>query len=150
VRAELADVHQVSVGDKNDGAHVEQKNWHIVRQAVGYHRYDTASELELLNQIWALQSLRTNHFGPKQKLTSKTRNGAKMTKKYDAPKTPFQRVLADTKTVRNAVKTPLARENKPSNPAAIQRQIQAPTTRLLTLTTSKKGPADRPSSRTLT
>ena len=28
-------------GNKNDGAHVEQKNWHIVRQVVGYHRYDT-------------------------------------------------------------------------------------------------------------
>ncbi|MCY7412526.1 MAG: hypothetical protein LH471_05745 [Salinibacterium sp.] len=120
-----------------------------MRQVVGYHRYDTASELELLNQIWALQSLLTNHFGPQQKLISKTRNGAKVTKKYDAPKTPFQRVLADTKTVRKAVKTRLARENKPLNPAAIQRQIQALTTRLLTLTTSKKGPAARPSSRAL-
>ncbi|MCW2131609.1 integrase catalytic domain-containing protein [Arthrobacter sp. VKM Ac-2550] len=39
-------------GNKNDGAHVEQKNWHIVRQTVGYHRYDTAGELELLNRIW--------------------------------------------------------------------------------------------------
>jgi hypothetical protein len=36
---------------------VEQKNWHIVRQTVGYHRYDTAGELELLNRIWALQRL---------------------------------------------------------------------------------------------
>jgi hypothetical protein len=39
------------VGNKNDGAHVEQKNWHSVRQIVGYHRYDTTAELELLNQI---------------------------------------------------------------------------------------------------
>ena len=39
-------------GNKNDGAHVEQKDWHIVRQTVGYHRYDTAAELELLNRIW--------------------------------------------------------------------------------------------------
>ena len=38
-------------GNKNDGAHVEQKNWHIVRQTVGYHRYDTTAELDLLNQI---------------------------------------------------------------------------------------------------
>src|SRR5660397_167341 len=47
-------------GNKNDGAHVEQKNWHIVRQLVGYHRYDTPGELDLLNQIWALQRLLTN------------------------------------------------------------------------------------------
>ena len=51
-------------GNKNDGAHVEQKNWHIVRQTVGYHRYDTPGELELLNRIWgapaaADQPLRT-------------------------------------------------------------------------------------------
>ena len=38
-------------GRKNDGAHVEQKNWSVVRRAVGYHRYDTEVELALLNQI---------------------------------------------------------------------------------------------------
>ncbi len=127
-------------GNKNDGAHVEQKNWHIVRQTVGYHRYDTPGELDLLNRIWALQRLLTNHFAPQQKLVSKTRNGAKMTKKYDKPATPFRRVLADTGTVKEAVKTRLLRENEDLNPAAIQRQIQALTAELLTLTTSKKGP----------
>jgi len=81
--------------NKNDGAHVEQKNWQIVRQVVGYHRYDSASELELLNQIWALQILLTNHFGPQQKPVSKTRNGAKMTKTYDIQKKTFQSVLDD-------------------------------------------------------
>lgn len=136
-------------GNKNDGAHVEQKNWHIVRQVVGYHRYDTTAELELLNQIWALQRLLTNHFGPQQKLVSKTRNGAKMTKKYDTPRTPFQRVLADTDTVRKPVKARLVRENELLNPAAIQRQVQALTAQLLTLTTSKKGPAAKPASRAL-
>jgi hypothetical protein len=126
-------------GNKNDGAHVEQKNWHIVRQVVGYHRYDTAGGLELLNQIWALQTLLTNHFGPQQKLVSKTRNGAKMTKTYDIPKTPFQRVLDDSGTVHKPAKTRLIRENEPLNPAAIQRQIQALTAQLQTLATSKKG-----------
>jgi hypothetical protein len=28
-------------GNSNDGAHVEQKNWAVVRTVVGYHRYDT-------------------------------------------------------------------------------------------------------------
>jgi hypothetical protein len=51
-------------GNKNNGAHVEQKNWHMVRQTVGYHRYDTPGELELLNRICELQRLLTNHFGP--------------------------------------------------------------------------------------
>jgi hypothetical protein len=32
--------HWIS-GNSNDGAHVEQKNWAVVRTVVGYHRYDT-------------------------------------------------------------------------------------------------------------
>ena len=128
---------------------MEQKNWHIVRQTVGYHRYDTAAELELLNQIWALQRLLTNHFGPQQKLVKKVRTGAKITKKYDLPATPYQRVLADTGTVKKTVKTKLARENKPLNPAAIQRQLQHLASELLTLTTAKQGPKTQPSLRAL-
>ncbi|PYI63878.1 integrase [Arthrobacter livingstonensis] len=136
-------------GNKNDGAHVEQKNWHIVRQTVGYHRYDTAAELELLNRIWALQRLLTNHFGPQQKLVKKIRTGAKITKRYDLPATPYQRVLADTGTVKKTVKTKLAKENKPLNPAAIQRQIQSLAGELLTLTTAKQSPKNQPSLRAL-
>lgn len=68
-------------GNSNDGAHVEQKNWAVVRTVVGYHRYDTAAELLLLNKIWVLQSQITNFFLPQQKLISKVRDGAKVTKK---------------------------------------------------------------------
>ncbi len=71
-------------GNSNDGAHVEQKNWAIVPTVVGYHRYDTAAELLLLNKIWVLQSKITNYFLPQQKLISKVRDGAKITKKYEA------------------------------------------------------------------
>jgi hypothetical protein len=60
---------------------VEQKNWAIVRTVVGYHRYDTEAEQELLNQIWVLQSSMTNFFNPSQKLILKVRDGAKVTKK---------------------------------------------------------------------
>jgi hypothetical protein len=134
-------------GNKNDGAHVEQKNWHIVRQTVGYHRYDTPGELELLNRIWALQRLLTNHFGPQQKLLAKVRNGAKVTKTYDTPATPYQRILTDTGTVTKATKARLKRENRPLNPAAIQRQIQTLCTELLTLTTAKQGARKQPSIR---
>ena len=42
-------------GHSNDGAHVQQKNWAVVRTVVGYQRYDTAGELLLLNKIWLLQ-----------------------------------------------------------------------------------------------
>ena len=71
--------------NKNDGCHVEQKNWAVVRTVVGYHRYDTAAELLLLNEIWQLQSKLTNYFYPQQKLLSKVRDGAKVSKKHEPP-----------------------------------------------------------------
>ncbi|MBK6870386.1 MAG: transposase family protein [Kineosporiaceae bacterium] len=72
----------------NDQAHIEQKNWTTVRHAVGYHRYDTARELSLLNELWPLQAQLTNLFLPQQKLLTKTRDGAKATKTYDKAATP--------------------------------------------------------------
>ena len=74
--------------NKNDGCHVEQKNWAVVRTVVGYHRYDTAAELLLLNEIWQLQSKLTNYFYPQQKLISKVRDGAKVSKKHDTADHP--------------------------------------------------------------
>jgi hypothetical protein len=130
-------------GNSNDGAHVEQKNWAVVRTVVGYHRYDTTAELLLLNKIWALQSLMTNYFGPQQKLISKVRNGAKVTKKYDKPMTPHRRATAHD-IVDQHDKTILADTYRELNPAAIQREIQALTSQLLTVTTSKKAPGHKP------
>jgi hypothetical protein len=49
-------------GRKNDNAHVEQKNWSIVRQAVGYYRYHTPEQLNLLNTIYAMLHFYGNFF----------------------------------------------------------------------------------------
>jgi len=123
-------------GNSNDGAHVEQKNWAVVRTVVGYHRYDTPAELLLLNKIWVLQSKITNYFLAQQKLISKVRNGAKVTKRYDKPTTPHRRADRDL-TVTDAHKKAMNKTLTELNPAAIQRHIQALTDELLTLTTSK-------------
>ena len=131
------------MGNKNDGCHVEQKNWAVVRTVVGYHRYDTATELLLLNEIWQLQSKLTNYFYPQQKLISKVRHGAKVSKKHDTAATPFHRVIDHpTMTVERIVA--LTRTYSLINPAATQRQIQALTAQLLTMTTSKAGPPPKP------
>ena len=74
--------------NKNDGCHVEQKNWDIARRTVGYWRYDSPGEVALLNQIWAALSPLINLFTPQQKLLTKTRIGAKVTKTYDTAKPP--------------------------------------------------------------
>ncbi len=110
---------------------------------VGYHRYDTNAELLVLNKIWVRQSLMTNYFLAQQKLVTKVRSGAKVTKTYDVPSTPHQRaerddgVTAEDKAIMKDTLGEL-------NPAAIQRQIQALTAELLILTTSKATARRRP------
>jgi hypothetical protein len=81
-------------GNKNDGAHVEQKNWTHVRELVGYLRFDTEAELELLNAIWELDSRFSNHLLTQQKLVSKHREGSKVIKRYDHARTPVERAIA--------------------------------------------------------
>ena len=123
-------------GNKNDGCHVEQKNWAVVRTVVGYYRYDTASELLLLNEIWQLQSQLTNYFYPQQKLVSKVRTGAKVSRKHDKAITPFHRAINHPSMTMERI-VALKRTYSLINPAATQRQIQALTTQLFTLATSK-------------
>jgi hypothetical protein len=111
-------------GHKNDGAHVEQKNWSVVRQTVGYHRYSGDLHVDLLNGIYALLRDQINFFVPQQKLVSKTRVGAKVTKHHDTARTPFQRVQADP-TLDIHDTTVLHEHYLTLNPAAIRREILA-------------------------
>ena len=81
-------------GRKNDNAYVEQKNWSVVRRLVGYERYDTPPQVRLLNQLYVVYRLYVNFFLPIVKLQSKVRVAGRTKKVYDAPQTPYQRLLA--------------------------------------------------------
>jgi hypothetical protein len=81
-------------GNKNDGAHVEQKNWTHVRELVGYLRFDTDAELELLNAIWELDGRFSNHLLAQQKLVERRREGSKVIKRHDRAQTPVERAIA--------------------------------------------------------
>ena len=71
----------------------------------------------LLNEIWQLQSKLTNYFYPQQKLISKARHGAKVSKKHDKATTPFHRAIDHpTMTVERIVA--LTRTYSLINPAA--------------------------------
>lgn len=78
---------------KNDNCHVEQKNWSLVRRNIGYARYEGQEVTDLLDKYYQLSGLHSNYFLPSMKLREKTRDGAKVKKVYDTPKTPFQRLL---------------------------------------------------------
>ena len=100
------------------------------------------AELLLLNKIWQLQSQLTNYFYPQQKLISKVRDGAKVSKKYDTATTPFHRAINHPETTVDRIAA-LTRTHALINPAATQRQIQALTAQLHKITTSKSRPAIR-------
>ena len=79
---------------RNDSAHVEQKNWSMVRRLVGYDRYSSRAALETLNRLYELLRWYSNFFQPVMKLQYKSRHGAKVHKVYDTAKTPYHRLLA--------------------------------------------------------
>ena len=79
---------------KDDNAHIEQKNWTHVRKLLGYVRYDTPAALAGINALYAHElRLLQNLFLPSVKLVRKDRVGARVRRRYDAPRTPFERVV---------------------------------------------------------
>ncbi len=79
---------------KDDNAHVEQKNWTHVRQWLGYHRFDNPEIVPLLNELYKTEwRLFHNFFCPSVKLIEKKRIASKTIKRYDSPKTPYQRII---------------------------------------------------------
>jgi hypothetical protein len=109
--------------NKNDGCHVEQKNWAVPRRTVGYWRYETPGEMAVLNQIWTALSPLTNLFTPQQKLVSKTRVAAKVTKTYDTAQTPYQRLLGHPDHLDDVDAKMLAKQLATINPAQLRREV---------------------------
>src|SRR6266536_3384350 len=108
---------------KNDSCFVEQKNYSVVRRAVGYQRFDTDEQLRLLNELYEVLDLYNNFFQPSMKLKSKERQGARVTKKYHQARTPYQRLL-DSDYVSAEVKGQLRARYRLLNPAQLKRQIE--------------------------
>lgn len=78
---------------KNDNCYVEQKNYTVLRRFLGYARYDTIEQLQIIKEILKLVELYVNFFQPIMKKIKKERIGAKVKKWYDTAKTPYQRIL---------------------------------------------------------
>jgi len=101
---------------KNDSCFVEQKNWSVIRRAVGYGRYDTDKELNILNELYSYLRLYVNFFQPVRKLIKKERMGSKVSKTYDEAKTPYRRVLASPH-IEDEIKMKLKSQYAMLNPA---------------------------------
>ena len=108
---------------KNDTCYVEQKNWSIVRRFAGYDRYEGQTACDALNELYRVLHDYNNFFMPSMKLKEKTRNGARVLKRYQAPQTPYHRVMASP-LVDKCIKNRLGRHYQRLNPAHLYRQIQ--------------------------
>ena len=80
---------------KNVQAWVEQKNGAVVRHTVGYRRYEGLEAAAALADLYRSLRLFVNFFQPSFKLAEKSRDGAKVTKRYHPPATPHQRLVSD-------------------------------------------------------
>jgi hypothetical protein len=129
--------------NKNDNCHVEQKNFSVVRQAVGYFRYETERHLVLLNRLYAVLRPYTNYFQPMFKLLEKTRVGSSIRKRYDQAKTPYQRLCAwDGWTEEARARASASYEQL--NPAALRRQSVRLEGQLLKAVEGEAGPLPKP------
>ncbi|MCL4378517.1 MAG: transposase family protein [Actinobacteria bacterium] len=122
---------------KNDSCYVEQRNYCVVRRAVGYLRYDTGQELNILNELYSYLRLHINFFIPVRKCISKTRQGSKTKKNYDEAKTPYRRVIEHA-LIDDKIKAKLRRQYDGLNPAELKRKITDLQDKLLKLNALKQ------------
>lgn len=121
----------------NDNAHVEQKNGDVVRRHAFHYRYDTTTELRLLNELYALVRLRLNLFtGTTKAIGYRANRNGRNIRVYDKPRTPYQRVT-DTGILAPATHTELQELFASLNPAQLTRDITAIQTQLIHLAAAK-------------
>lgn len=108
---------------KNDQAYVEQKNWSVVRRLVGYGRYSTQAAYQQVQRLYPVVSRHVNYFQPLAKLVSKERAGAKVTKRYDTPRTPYQR-LREAGVLEEARRDSLERDYQRTNPVRLRSEME--------------------------
>jgi len=116
-------------GKKNDNCYVEQKNYTSLRVFLGYARYETEEQLVLVKQILELTEIYINFFQPSAKLKSKERVGAKVTKKYDIPQTPYRR-LCHSGTLAKRQRQKLYSVYRSHNPQELMDKIRRLQTKL--------------------
>jgi predicted DNA-binding transcriptional regulator AlpA len=107
---------------KNDQAYAEQKIGASVRALVGYGRYSTREAYLQLQELYQLLRLQVNFFQPVAKLVGRQRVGARIVKRYDQARTPYQRVLA-AGSLSDEKRLELERLYLSLNPMQLQAQI---------------------------
>src|ERR1700722_4575940 len=108
---------------KNDQAWIEQKNGSVVRRMIGYGRLEGVRAAASVAELHDAAQFYVNFFLPSFKLQTKKRDGAKVTKKYDKPATPYERLLA-SKQVTDEQKRQLRETFATLDPISLLRRIR--------------------------
>lgn len=120
---------------KNDNAHVEQKNWTHVRHLFGYDRFDNPELVTLMNDLYKNEwSHYQNHFCPTMKLIEKEKINSRYRKRYDNPKTPYLRLMTSAHIAQD-VKNRLRAQHQSLNPFQLKRNIESKLERIFKLVT---------------
>jgi hypothetical protein len=131
---------------KNDNAWVEQRNWTHVRKVVGYRRFDTTAELAALRALYAALRLYRNFFQPTMKLKSKERVHGKIHRKYEPPKTPYQRLL-ESGQLNPAAERKLRKQYESLNVVQLRAEVEGLRNKLFDLVEGKLEDGFRPARR---
>lgn len=125
---------------KDDNAHIEQKNWTHVRKLLGYVRYDSPAAQQAIDALYRGElRLLQNVFLPSVKLLRKERVGARVRRRYEAPRTPLERLLACPE-VRPEVAAALQRQRATLDPFALVRTIDRQLDRIYALANPRHSP----------
>lgn len=127
---------------KNDQAWVEQKNGAVVRRLVGHERFSGVVAGQALAHLYEAARLYVNYFQPSFKLREKTRQGAKVKRRYYAPVTPCARLLLNP-TVGKDIKERLRIQSHDLDPMELLYRIRESQAALAALTApgnSREGP----------
>ena len=102
---------------------------------MGYRRLEGLEAAAALARLYGSLRLFVNHFQPSFKLAEKSRDGARVRKRYHVPASPYQRLLADVRTpaeVRHRVEAVHAT----LDPVRLLREIRAAQQRLVEIADS--------------
>jgi len=126
---------------KNDQAWVEQKNGAVVRRLVGYGRLMGVAGTQALGALHRVARLYVNFFQPSFKLREKSRDGAKLSRRFDPPATPCERLLQNDH-VNDAIKEQLRDLRRSLDPVELLKELRSAQARVAALTSSSVGTED--------
>jgi hypothetical protein len=111
-------------GKKNDNMYVEERNGHVVRKYLGWHRFDAGRGIvPLLNDYYDVLDLYLNHFQAVRRTLSKERVGSKYLRTLEKKaKTPYHRLM-EHGAVPQAVKEKVRKEHGSLNPLLLKEKL---------------------------